>query len=161
MKHLITNNFIDPILYSSIRDTLTGDTFLWSYKNFVNYKPSNEFYFTTEIMKDCNLSNNIFVNYLAMVKPVIDKIPNKEIKSLSFILLTKRPNTLQYPITRYKKNSKFLILFGNKSDGGISVNNQIITSTENTAVYFNQENNFNFVFPVKDKITTFVLINYS
>ena len=89
MKHLVTNNFIDPILYSSIRDTLTGDTFLWSYKDFVNYKPSNEFYFETEIIKNSNLLNNIFVNYLAMVKPVINKIPNKEIKSLSFNLLTK------------------------------------------------------------------------
>ena len=160
MKHQILNNFIDPILYSSIKDTLTGDTFLWSYKDFINYKPSNEFYFTTEIMKDSNLLSNIFVNYLAMVKPVLDKIPNKEIKSLSFILLTKRPNTLQYPITRYKKNSKFLILFGNKSNGGISVDNEIITSKENTAISFNQENTFNFVFPTKDKITTFVLVNY-
>ena len=111
-------------------------------------------------MKDSNLSNNIFVNYLAMVKPVLDKIPNKEIKSLSFNLLTKRPKTLQYLITRYKKNSKFLILFGNESDGGISVDNEIITSKENTAVSFNQENTFNFVFPTKDKITTFVLVNY-
>lgn len=161
MKHQILNNFIDPILYSSIKDTLTGDTFLWSYKDFINYKPSNEFYFTTEIMKDSNLLNNIFVNYLTMVKPLLDKIPNKKIHSLSCNLLTKRPNKLQCSITRYKKDSKFLILFGNKSDGGISVNKEIITSEENTAVSFNQENNFSFVFPIKDKITTFVLINYS
>lgn len=160
MKHQITNNFIDPILYSSIKDTLTGDTFLWSYKDFVNYKPSNEFYFTTEIMKNSNLLGNIFVNYLSMVKPLLNKIPNKEINSLSFNLLTKKSNIIQYSITRYKKNSKFLILFGNKSDGGISVDKEIITSTENTAVTFNQENNFSFVFPVKDKITTFILINY-
>lgn len=160
MKHQIINNFIDPISYSSIKDTLTGDTFLWSYKDFVNYKPSDEFYFTTEIMQNSNLLSSIFVNCLSMVKPLLNKIPNKEINSLSFNLLTKKPNIIQYPITRYKKNSKFLILFGNKSDGGISVDKEIITSTENTAVTFNQENNFSFVFPVKDKVTTFILINY-
>ena len=31
---------MDPILYSSIRDTLTGDTFYWFYQDYINFKPS-------------------------------------------------------------------------------------------------------------------------
>ncbi len=85
MKHQILNNFIDPILYSSIKDTLTGDTFLWSYKDFINYKPSNEFYFTTEIMKDSNLLNNILHLHAKQCSPQISHSP--DIKNQFFPLI--------------------------------------------------------------------------
>ena len=45
-KHSIINNLIDPVLFSSIKDTLTGDTFFWFYNDFVNYKPCDEYKFT-------------------------------------------------------------------------------------------------------------------
>ena len=74
LKHNIINNLIDPVLFSSIKDTLTGDTFFWFYNDFVNYRPCNGYKFTNEIVKDSNLSNYYFLNYLNMIKPVLEKI---------------------------------------------------------------------------------------
>ena len=48
--HNIINNLIDPVLFSSIRDTLTGDTFFWFYNDYVNYRPCNGYKFTNEII---------------------------------------------------------------------------------------------------------------
>ena len=86
--HSIINNLIDPVLFSSIRDTLIGDTFYWYYNDFVNYRPCEGYRFTNEIIKDSNLTNHIFVNYLNMVKPVLDKINHTKIHSLRFNLFT-------------------------------------------------------------------------
>jgi len=51
IKHNIINNIIDPVLFSSIKDTLTGDTFFWLYNDFVNYRPCGGYRFTNEIIK--------------------------------------------------------------------------------------------------------------
>ena len=72
MKYKIEDNFIDPILFSSIRDTLTGNTFFWFYNDFVNYGPCDGYKFTNEIVKDSNLTNYYFLNYLNMMKPVLE-----------------------------------------------------------------------------------------
>ena len=44
IKHNIINNLISPVLFSSIRDTLTGDTFFWFYNDFVinNHKQNTK-----------------------------------------------------------------------------------------------------------------------
>ena len=112
--HSIINNFIDPILFSSIKDTLTGDTFFWLYNDFVNYRPCEGYKFTNEIIKDSSLTNNIFINYLNMVKPVLEKIPHKKLHSVRFNLFTKTLEPQKYLNNRYKKDSKVLILFANK-----------------------------------------------
>ena len=36
MKYKIEDNFMDRILFSSVKDTLTGDTFFWFYNDFIN-----------------------------------------------------------------------------------------------------------------------------
>ena len=63
MKPQITYRFMDPILYSSIRDTLTGETFFWFYNDFVNYGPSEGYKFTNQIVKNSNLVSNLYLNY--------------------------------------------------------------------------------------------------
>ena len=162
MKHQIINNFMDPVLYSSIRDTLTGNTFWWSYVDHVDWKPSEEeYHFQTEIVRHSTLLGNFYINYLNMVKPALEKIPHKKIHSLSFYMLTKRPKILKYPITKFKEDSKLCLLFGNQSDGGIEIDGETIESKENTLVSFSAKNKLSFMFPVKYKITTFVLINYN
>ena len=75
-KFNIVNDFIDLIV-SSIRDTLTGDTFFWFYNDFVNYRPCEGYKFSNEIIKDSNLTSRIFVNYLQMIRPVLEKISQK------------------------------------------------------------------------------------
>ena len=86
MKPQITHRFMDPILYSSIRDTITGDTFYWLYQDYINFKPSKEFHFKTEIIKDSTLLGNHYINYLNMVKHALDLVPHKKIQSLYFRL---------------------------------------------------------------------------
>jgi hypothetical protein len=48
ITHNIINNLISPVLFSSIRDTLTGDTFYWFYNDFVNYRPCKGYKFTND-----------------------------------------------------------------------------------------------------------------
>ena len=68
---------------------------------------------------------------------------------------------IEYEFNRFKKGTNVFILFGNNSDGGINVNNEFIESSENTSVIFKSDDQLKFVFPVKDKITPFILLNYS
>ena len=161
MKPQITHRFMDPILYSSIRDTITGDTFYWLYQDYINFKPSKEFHFKTEIIKDSTLLGNQFINYLTMIKPAVELIPHKKIHSLSFRLLTTKTKKTEYEFNRFKKGTNVFVLFGNNSDGGININNEFIESSENTSVIFKSDDQLKFVFPVKDKITPFILLNYS
>jgi len=161
MKPQITHRFMDPILYSSIRDTITGDTFYWLYQDYINFKPSKEFHFKTEIIKDSTLLSNQFINYLTMVKPALQLITHKKIHSLSFRMLTTRTKKIEYEFNRFKKGTNVFILFGNNSDGGVNINNEFIKSSENTSVIFKSNDELKFVFPVKDKITPFILLNYS
>ena len=161
MKPQITYRFMDPILYSSIRDTLTGDTFYWFYKDYINFKPSKEFHFKTEIIRDSTLLGNQFINYLTMIKPAVELIPHKKTHSLSFRLLTTKTKKTEYEFNRFKKGTNVFVLFGNNSDGGININNEFIESSENTSVIFKSDDQLKFVFPVKDKITPFILLNYS
>ena len=152
---------MDPILYSSIRDTLTGDTFYWFYQDYINFKPSKEFHFKTEIIRDSTLLGNQFINYLTMIKPAVELIPHKKIHSLSFRLLPTKTKKTEYEFNRFKKGTNVFVLFGNNSDGGININNEFIESSENTSVIFKSDDQLKFVFPVKDKITPFILLNYS
>ncbi len=158
--HNIINNFIDPVLFSSIRDTLTGDTFFWFYNDFVNYRPCEGYKFTNEIIKDSNLVSRLYINYLSMVKPVLKKIPNKKLHSVRFNLFTKTPEPQKYLINHHKENSKVAILFANNTNGGIEIDNAFIKSTENQLVSFDSDVEYKVVTPTDIKIFTYAVINY-
>jgi hypothetical protein len=160
LKHNIINNLIDPVLFSSIKDTLTGDTFFWFYNDFVNYRPCNGYKFTNEIVKDSNLSHSFFVNYLNMVKPVLEKIPHKKLHSVRFNLFTKTLELQKYIINHHKPNTKVAILFVNNTNGGIEVNNAFIKSTENQLVSFDSGVEYKVITPTTNKIFTYAIINY-
>lgn len=160
-KHEEIVNFLDFISFSDIKNTVNGDTFYWFYNDYVNLRPSNHFQFKNEIIKDLKLTSYNFVNYFKMCQPMLNKIPLKTIHSLSFHLLPNKPETIEYELTRYKSNSKIAILFCNNSDGGIIIDKQFIKCTENKLIKLNTNNNFKFVFPIKEKITTFALLNYN
>jgi len=161
IKHSIINNLIDPVLFSSIRDTLTGDTFYWFYTDFVNYRPCEGYKFTNEIIKDSNLVTGLYINYLKMVKPVLEKIPHKKLHSVRFNLFTKTPEPQKYLINHHKENSKVAILFANNTNGGIEIDNNFIKSTENQLVSFDSNTEYNIVTPTKDEIFKYLVINYS
>ncbi len=160
LKHNIINNLIDPVLFSSIKDTLTGDTFFWFYNDFVNYRPCNGYKFTNEIVKDSNLSHSFCVNYLNMVKPVLEKIPHKKLHSVRFNLFTKTLEPQKYLINHHKSNTKVAILFVNNTNGGIEINNAFIKSTENQLVSFDSNIEYNIVTSTDNKIFTYAIINY-
>ncbi len=160
MKHSIIENFIDPVLFSSIRDTLTGDTFYWFYNDFVNYRPCEGYKFTNEIIKNSTLTNSIFINYLNMIKPVLEKISHKKLHSVRFNLFTKTLKPQKYLINRYKENSKVAILFANTTDGGIEIDNAFIKSTENQLVLFDSNTEYKIVTSIDNKIFTYSVINY-
>ena len=157
----IIENFLEPIPFSDIKNTINGDTFFWFYNDYVNWRPSNHFQFKNQIIKDSNLVNHYFVNYLKMCEPFLNKIPLKKIHSLSFHLLPNKSNKIEYKVTRYKQNSKVAILFANNSDGGINIDKQFIKCSKNKLIKFDTSYNLEFVFPIKEKITTFVLLNYN
>jgi len=158
--HSIINNLIDPVLFSSIRDTLTGDTFFWFYNDFVNYRPCEGYKFTNEIIKDSSLTQSFFINYLYMVKPVLKKIPHKKLHSVRFNLFTKTLKPQKYLINHHKENSKVAILFANNTDGGIEIDNIFIKSTENKLVFFDSNEEYKIVTPTDNKIFTYAVINY-
>jgi len=160
MKHHIIDNFIDPILFSSIKDTTTGDTFFWFYNDFVNYRPCKGYKFTNEIVKDSNLTHRVFMSYLNMVKPVLEKIPHKKLHSVRFNLFTKTLESQKYLINHHKKESKVAILFSNHTNGGIEIDNTFIKSTENKLVSFNSDVEYKIVTPTKDEIFTYLVVNY-
>ena len=160
MKYKIKDNLIELVLFSSIRDTLTGDTFFWFYNDFVNYKPCNGYKFTNEIVKDSNLSHSFFVNYLNMVKPVLEKIPHKKLHSVRFNLFTKTLEPQKYLINHHKPNTKVAILFANNTDGGIEIVNTFIKSTENQLVSFDSGVEYKVITPTTNKIFTYAIINY-
>ena len=160
LKHNIINNLIDPVLFSSIKDTLTGDTFFWFYNDFVNYRPCNGYKFTNEIVKDSNLSHSFFVNYLNMVKPVLEKIPHKKLHSVRFNLFTKTLEPQKYLINHHKQNTKVAILFSNHTNGGIEIDNTFIKSTENKLISFNSDVEYKIITPTKDEIFTYLVVNY-
>ena len=158
--HNIINNFIDPVLFSSIRDTLIGDTFFWFYNDFVNYRPCEGYKFTNEIIKNSNLTNSIFINYLNIIKPALEKIPHKKLHSVRFNLLLKTPTPQKYIIDNHKKDAKIGILFANTCDGGIEIDNNFIKAEENKLVTFDSNTEYKIITPTKDKIFTYTLINY-
>jgi len=160
MKHHIINNFIDPILFSSIRDTTTGDTFFWFYNDFVNYRPCKGYKFTNEIVKDSNLTHRVFMSYLNMVKPVLEKIPHKKLRSVRFNLFTKTLEPQKYLINHHKQKTKVAILFSNNTNGGIEIDNTFIKSTENRLVSFNSNVEYKIVTSTKDEIFTYLVVNY-
>ena len=156
----IINNFIDPILFSSIRDTLTGDTFYWLYNDFVNYRPCEGYKFTNEIIKNSSLTSSVFINYLNMVKPALEKIPHKKLHSVRFNLFTKTSTPQKYTIDNHKKDAQIGILFANTCDGGIEIDSNFIEAEENKLILFNSNTEYKVVTPTKDKIFTYTLINY-
>ena len=159
LKHTLINNYIDPLAFRSIKDTLTGNTFYWFYNDFVNYGPCEGYKFTNEIVKNSNLTNTVFINYLTMVKPVLDKINHTKIHSLRFNLFTKTLEPKKYLINHHK-NNKVAILFVNNTNGGIEIDNAFIKSTENQLVSFNSDTEYNIVTSTDNKIFTYLLINY-
>jgi hypothetical protein len=159
-KYNIKENFVHPISFSSIRDTLTGDTFFWFYNDFINYKPCDGYKFTNEIIKNSTLTNSIFINYLNMVKPVLEKIPHKKLHSVRFNLFTKTLEPQKYLINHHKKESKVAILFSNHTNGGIEIDNTFIKSTENKLVSFNSDVEYKIVTPTKNEIFTYLVVNY-
>tara|TARA_R100000654_G_scaffold18031_1_gene37649 strand:- start:688 stop:1176 length:489 start_codon:yes stop_codon:yes gene_type:complete len=160
-KYEIINNFIDKVSFSDIKNTVNGDTFYWFYNDYINFRPSNHFQFKNQIIKDSTLTSHNFINYFTMCKPVLDKITTKKIHSLSFHLLPNKPQRIEYQLTRYKPNSEIAILFSNNSDGGIVIDEAFLKCTENQLIKLNTNNSLKFVFPTKEKITTFVLLNYN
>ncbi len=160
MKHHIIDNFIDPTLFSSIRDTTTGDTFFWFYNDFVNYRPCKGYKFTNEIVKDSNLTHRVFMSYLNMVKPVLEKIPHKKLHSVRFNLFTKTLEPQKYLINHHKQKTKVAILFSNNTNGGIEIEDTFIKSTENRLVSFNSNVEYKIVTSTKDEIFTYLVVNY-
>lgn len=160
IKPHIINNFIDPVLFSSIRDTLTGDTFYWLYNDFVNYRPCEGHKFTNEIVKNSTLTNRFFINYLQMIRPVLEKIPHKKLHSVRFNLFTQTLKPQKYLINYHKPNTKVAILFANTCDGGIEIDNTFIKSTENQLVSFDSDIEYKVVTPTNLKIFTHAIINY-
>tara|TARA_R100000426_G_scaffold86613_1_gene68497 strand:- start:116 stop:601 length:486 start_codon:yes stop_codon:yes gene_type:complete len=160
MKYKIEDNFIDPILFSSIRDTLTGNTFFWFYNDFVNYGPCDGYKFTNEIVKDSNLTNYYFLNYLNMMKPVLEKISHKKLHSVRFNLFVKTLKPEKYIINNHKKNTKVSILFANNTDGGIEIDNAFIKSTENQLISFDSNVEYKVVTQTDLKIFTYAIVNH-
>ena len=160
MKYKIEDNFIDSVLFSSIRDTLTGNTFFWFYNDFVNYGPCDGYKFTNEIIKDSNLNNYYFLNYLNMIKPVLEKIPHKKLHSVRFNLFLKTIKPEKHTINNHKKNTKVSILFANNTDGGIEIDNAFIKSTENQLISFDSNIEYKVVTPTDLKTFTYAIINY-
>ena len=160
MKYKIKDNFIDSISFSSIRDTLTGNTFFWFYNDFVNYGPCDGYKFTNEIVKDSNLTNYYFLNYLNMIKPALEKIPHKKLHSVRFNLFLKTIKPEKHTINNHKKNTKVSILFANNTDGGIEIDNAFIKSTENQLISFDSNVEYKVVTPTDLKIFTYAIINY-
>ena len=160
LKHKIINNLIDPVLFSSIRDTLTGDTFFWFYNDFVNYRPCEGYKFSNEIIKDSNLTHRVFINYLHMIKPALEKIPHKKLHSVRFNLFTQTLKPQKYLINHHKPNTKVAILFANNTDGGIEIDDTFIKSTENQLVSFDSNIGYKVVTPTNLKIFTYAIINY-
>ena len=144
-KYSIKENLVHPVLFSSIRDTLTGDTFYWFYNDFVNYRPCEGYKFTNEIVKNSNLTSSVFINYLNMVR---------------FNLFLKTPTPQKYVIDNHKKDSKIGILFANTCDGGIEIDNNFIEAEENKLVLFDSSTEYKVVTSTKNKIFTYTLINY-
>jgi len=159
-KHTLINNYIDPLAFRSIRDTLTGETFFWFYNDFVNYGPCEGYKFTNEIVKNSNLTNTIFINYLTMVKPLLDKINTKTVHSVRFNLFTQTTEPQKYISDYHKKNSKVAILFSNKTNGGIEIDDTLNKSMENQLVCFDSSVKYNIVTPTDSKIFTYVVVNY-
>ena len=160
LKHNIINNLIDPVLFSSIKDTLTGDTFFWFYNDFVNYRPCDGYKFTNEIIKNSNLTHSTFINYLHMIKPVLEKITHKKLHSVRFNLFLKTIKPEKYIINHHKPNTKVAILFANNTDGGIEIDDNFIESTENQLVSFDSDIEYKVVTPTTNKIFTYAIINY-
>ena len=160
MKYKIEDNFMDRILFSSVKDTLTGDTFFWFYNDFVNYRPCDGYKFTNEIIKDSNLTNYYFLNYLNMIKPALEKIPHKKLHSVRFNLFLKTIKPEKHTINNHKKNTKVSILFANNTDGGIEIDNAFIKSTENQLISFDSNVEYKVVTPTDLKIFTYAIINY-
>ena len=160
MKYKIEDNFMDRILFSSVKDTLTGDTFFWFYNDFINYRPCDGYKFTNEIIKDSNLTNYYFLNYLNMIKPVLEKIPHKKLHSVRFNLFIKTLEPQKYLINNHKKNTKVAILFANNTDGGIEIDNAFIKSTENQLISFDSNIEYKVVTPTDLKTFTYAIINY-
>jgi len=159
-KFNIVDNLIDPVLFSSIRDTLTGDTFFWFYNDFVNYRPCEGYKFSSEIIKDSNLTSPIFINYLQMIRPALEKISHKKLHSVKFNLFTKTLKPQKYLINHHKLNTKVAILFANNTNGGIEIDNTFIKSTENQLVSFDSNIEYKVVTPTDLKIFTYMIINY-
>ena len=160
MKYKIEDNFMDRILFSSVKDTLTGDTFFWFYNDFINYRPCDGYKFTNEIIKDSNLTNYYFLNYLNMIKPALEKIPHKKLHSVRFNLFLKTIKPEKHTINNHKKNTKVSILFANNTDGGIEIDNAFIKSTENQLISFDSNVEYKVVTPTDLKIFTYAVINY-
>ena len=160
MKYKIEDNFMDRILFSSVKDTLTGDTFFWFYNDFINYRPCDGYKFTNEIIKDSNLTNYYFLNYLNMIKPALEKIPHKKLHSVRFNLFLKTIKPEKHTINNHKKNTKVSILFANNTDGGIEIDNAFIKSTENQLISFDSNIEYKVVTPTDLKTFTYAIINY-
>ena len=160
MKYKIEDNFMDRILFSSVKDTLTGDTFFWFYNDFINYRPCDGYKFTNEIIKDSNLTNYYFLNYLNMMKPVLEKISHKKLHSVRFNLFLKTIKPEKHTINNHKKNTKVSILFANNTDGGIEIDNAFIKSTENQLISFDSNIEYKVVTPTDLKTFTYAIINY-
>jgi len=159
-KHTLINNYINPLDFRSIKNTLTGNTFYWFYNDFVNYGPCEGYKFTNEIVKNSNLTNTVFINYLTMVKPLLDKINTKTVHSVRFNLFTKTSTSQKYLINHHKPDTKVSILFANNTDGGIEIDNSFIKSTENKLVSFDSNTEYKIITPTDNKIFTYVVVNY-
>ena len=160
LQPIITDNFIDPVLFSDIKHTLTGDTFFWFYNDYVNYRPCDGYKFTNEIIKDSTLTHRSFINYFHMIKPALDKINPKKLHSVRFNLFLKTIKPEKYLINGHKQNSKLAIFFANNTNGGVEIDNTFIKSTENQLVSFNSDVEYKVVTPTDLKIFTYALINY-
>ena len=160
MKYKIEDNFMDRILFSSVKDTLTGDTFFWFYNDFINYRPCDGYKFTNEIIKDSNLTNYYFLNYLNMIKPALEKIPHKKLHSVRFNLFLKTIKPEKHTINNHKKNTKVSILFANNTDGGIEIDNAFIKSTENQLISFDSNVEYKVVTQTDLKIFTYAIVNH-
>jgi len=164
MNKIIESKYpaIDSLSFSSIKDTLNGKTFPWYYQDYISFAPCENYKFYNEIIKNSNLTNASYVNYLNMLKPLFKEIEYKKLHYVSCQLLTQTKEHQLYLIKNFKKDSKLAILFANENNGGVEFkDNDFIQNKENKLILFDSNQEFSFKSCTDEKINTSVIINYN
>ena len=160
MNYKILNQAIHPVLFKDISLTLLSKNFYWNYYDYINLAPSNNFKFYTEIFKDDNLASPQLKGFMPIVKPLTEIVGAKSICSVAAQLLTKTDKQEEFIFNQFEPNSKVGILFINKHDGGIKLNNEFIETNPNKLILFNSNDELKLITQTNNKIGLSLIINY-